>query len=79
MKPHDLLERELSRVLSDVPEDDRSEFLLILPLVGVEDALRFLRTVPTGATAAEIQQLAATYRANHPPVGDEDATDFDRA
>ena len=66
MKPDDLLEREISRVLGDLPEEDRSEFLLVLPLVGVEDALRFSRTVPNGATAIEIQQLAASYRLSIP-------------
>ena len=61
--------RELQRVFGDVPS--ASGNFLLLPLVGPEDALAFLRTVPSGTRFEQLPPLAAAYRAAHPVHADD--------
>jgi hypothetical protein len=65
---------ELYRVLCNEPPMRSSGALepVLVPFVGLPDALRFLRTVPTGASRVELERLAAAYCVAHPvPLPDE--------
>jgi hypothetical protein len=59
--------REFHRIFGDptTPTDEPRPFLM-LPLQGDEDALAFLRTVPTGTPWEALLDLAVAYRAAHP-------------
>jgi hypothetical protein len=58
------LERELVRLFGDTAA--ASKHFVLLPLVDEEDAIAFLRTVPTGTPLTELVSLASKYRAANP-------------
>ena len=69
---------ELQRILGDAAEGPKA--FVILPLMDEEDALQFLRTVPTGTSIDQLVPLASAYRAANPRVAPEsDEADLDQA
>ena len=63
-----LMTEELFRVLSDELSMEPSGELapILIAFANRTDALEFLRTVPAGASRAELDRLGAAYCAAHP-------------
>ena len=70
--------REFVRIFGEQP--DAGDGFMLLPLIGEDDALAFLRTVPAGTLMSDLPGLAAAYRAGHPVrLRSEDSENDDRA
>jgi hypothetical protein len=65
----DPMYRELTRIFGDLELEGSTKLFFLLPLVSEDDALAFLRTVPSGTPWADLASLAADYRATHPSPG----------
>ena len=57
---------ELRRIFADDLNAQRDRSFLMLPLVGDNDALAFLRQVPSGTRWEDLVALANAWREAHP-------------
>jgi hypothetical protein len=66
----DPIARELLRIMGVGKSDGLANLFMILPLVDEADALRFLKSVPNGATPEQIQCMVDAYRIANPLSGE---------
>ena len=59
------VEQELARIWGSAEGAPSSPAFVLLPLAGDQDAIAFLRTVPTGVSPSQLLQLAEQWRARH--------------